>query len=990
MPPLDTFFVLCDLQAEKAHLANDSDAINRLTRANPIVDFWAHTSSECAICDDPSYDRDVAEDQLKTVSLKRIHQPGSTAMVGTATGGAGPSTGAPAAVNGAAAKGPKPAQSGVFGKNRKYKANVLANILRILQTDAPAVLKSLRNFGIQYEQPTNVKLPSAFVVADTNRILKILENQPEKKKISTLVKAITDDIVDGKLSFFKDVGIKIDLLHPNLSFLLKKIRNFNPPTKTPAVAAPAATPGPSGVRTSNKPGPASRKFVAIRPRLPNSPVTPAPVAAKAASAKTPSAKTPTARTVKPVVPVMERHRTSSGIVRVPKAMVKIRPVDAPGEVLRSPSGVHVAARKRRAIEVDNANILKLQSGLGLNAVANLRMPNLQPKPKLSPDKLEDVKRQFLSFLPLTRPLKMDLIRYILIQEPERRLLLQKVGIQFESHQGNYLCPDALCAQTVFKCFTKLKPLADVQWAVIMAETVFKLINLDDLHSFYYIGLDIEEDHSKVPLFFRVHHEMKRFLIYNSSDSLASHLVGTFNMTNAPVHVKAIEAVLGCSSREADAFIRAGMDDVSPYQASIVEISMPAKKKRGRPAGSGRGGKRMDLSPPSRRYKPPKTKSRGRKPKARESPDREDFVANIDVGEKKVRSVRAVTKNRKFIFDDDDDSDTELPTRKKMREDPDFDVNSEIALETLPIVTADAQIVVDDKSTIVMEAESVAEIQTEGPVTIETGITTEAESEASEKEVHEGEDGQKIYIDFKGIRSEAESNPPVDKSPEKSDSPQPQIPEESEECHLEVSSTPLKAEGDDLGAIEPSPGSNPTTTEVIQDDSSHKDRDTANSTMDEPPILQKDTSPNDQPASPSESDQAMLEKVQPSGTDEHLLEEDTTPPNDHRASPSEVDQPILQEDASINDNPPRPESRSLSPEAKDTEHNGGPCETTPLERQTESNSFSDATPVDDEPMDTHLGSDYSVDKLIDDCPPETPSNMTTYEQFESLNELPDLS
>lgn len=360
--------------------------------------------------------------------------------------------------------------------------------------------------------------------------------------------------------------------------------------------------------------------------------------------------------------VVERHRTADGVVHTHKAMVKVRPIDVPGELTRVNPGEYLTAKKRRNVEIDNMNLLQLQSGFGLNAVSNIAYTAMVQKPKLTPDRLEEVKRQFLSFLPVTRPLSLDLIRYILLQEPERRNLLKKVGISFNPKQGNYLCPDGMSAQTVFKCFSKLKPLADVQWAVIMAETIFKLINLDDLHSFYYVGLDVDEDHPKVPLFFRIHHEMKRFLTHNGSQLLASHLVDQFALNTSAVHLKAIETVLGCSMREADAFLRSGNAGQTPYQASIIEVQMPTVKKRGRPPKGVSKPSLFDI-PSKRPYKKPNTKSRGRPKKV---VIKEEFTASVTVEERKERSARA----KKTISYNEGDVDGE--TRADADEDPDFD------------------------------------------------------------------------------------------------------------------------------------------------------------------------------------------------------------------------------------------------------------------------------------------------------------------------------
>ena len=153
-------------QAEKAHTANDPDALTRLTRANNIVDFWAHSSVDCQICDDPNYSRDGAEEQFRAVKAKRLYQTVQAAGGGSGGAAGVAGSGAQRRVNGAPGAA---GQQGVFGKNRKYKANVQANILGVLQTEGPEVLRNLKNFGITYVKPTDARPTSAFVEADTKR-----------------------------------------------------------------------------------------------------------------------------------------------------------------------------------------------------------------------------------------------------------------------------------------------------------------------------------------------------------------------------------------------------------------------------------------------------------------------------------------------------------------------------------------------------------------------------------------------------------------------------------------------------------------------------------------------------------------------------------------------------------------------------------------------------------------------------------------------------
>ena len=149
-----------------------------------------------------------------------------------------------------------------------------------------------------------------------SRILKTLEGQPDKKKISTLVKAITDDIVDGKLSFFREVGIKIDLLHPNLSFLLKKIRNFQPNR--------AQTPGGSSGAVANRPGVAgaggARKIGNLSRELQGRNIT-----VSVAKGDNRFARQQKVVGSRPGKRLVIRHRVGKGIYNLPKAKVVVDP-----------------------------------------------------------------------------------------------------------------------------------------------------------------------------------------------------------------------------------------------------------------------------------------------------------------------------------------------------------------------------------------------------------------------------------------------------------------------------------------------------------------------------------------------------------------------------------------------------------------------------------------------------------------------------------------
>ena len=420
-----------------------------------------------------------------------------------------------------------------------------------------------------------------------SRILKTLEGQPDKKKISTLVKAITDDIVDGKLSFFREVGIKIDLLHPNLSFLLKKIRNFQPNR--------AQTPGGSSGAVANRPGVAgaggARKIGNLSRELQGRNIT-----VSVAKGDNRFARQQKVVGSRPGKRLVIRHRVGKGIYNLPKAKVVVDKVDSPGLIDLTE---HYNARKRKAVEIDNHHRLMIQAGMGVNAAENLKIPQPATRSRVSPDKLEDVKRTFQSLLPTTRPLKADILRFIFTREETKTRLLKKVGINFDEGRGGFLCPDGMNSGTVFRCMSKIAPLADVQWAVIMAETVFKLLDADDCLTLPSVGISIDVSHPKVPLFYRIQMETRAFLISNSSENLASHLCYTFDLNTSPACIKAVENVFNCTYSAAAAFIRSGFDGAPP-PVTVVPI-----KYRNTPSGGAKRGRPPTNLPAKRKKKTPK-------------------------------------------------------------------------------------------------------------------------------------------------------------------------------------------------------------------------------------------------------------------------------------------------------------------------------------------------------------------------------------------------
>ncbi len=80
---------------------------------------------------------------------------------------------------------------------------------------------------------------------------------------------------------------------------------------------------------------------------------------------------------------------------------------------------------------------------------------------------------------------------------------------------------------------KLACLIDVQWAVIMAEVIFKLLHPKDELSLPQIGITVDPDHPKAPLIHKMQHHLRKYIrdSYKDpyADPLCSYLVKTLQL-----------------------------------------------------------------------------------------------------------------------------------------------------------------------------------------------------------------------------------------------------------------------------------------------------------------------------------------------------------------------------------------------------------------------------------------------------------------------------
>jgi len=114
-----------------------------------------------------------------------------------------------------------------LGTDKQLRADIISEILNRFRHEAPKVLTDLQSSGITYnsgrKKSAIISSPSAKICV--SQCVNILNKVPIPKKSLLMFRAITDTASDGQLSVLSDVGININLTNPNLTFLLRRIKN---------------------------------------------------------------------------------------------------------------------------------------------------------------------------------------------------------------------------------------------------------------------------------------------------------------------------------------------------------------------------------------------------------------------------------------------------------------------------------------------------------------------------------------------------------------------------------------------------------------------------------------------------------------------------------------------------------------------------------------------------------------------------------------------
>ena len=148
-----------------------------------------------------------------------------------------------------------------LSRNRKSRCDKFAALLKWCNMDNPKIIQELKNSGIDFKiaanrhSPINVEFKST--LAKCKRILSAF---PLQKRMSMLFRSITDTVTDGRTDLTDYVGIKINLNHPNLGFLLRKIK---------AKQAAAKAENPTRTMPPRSSDPKSKASVQLEHKLPS-------------------------------------------------------------------------------------------------------------------------------------------------------------------------------------------------------------------------------------------------------------------------------------------------------------------------------------------------------------------------------------------------------------------------------------------------------------------------------------------------------------------------------------------------------------------------------------------------------------------------------------------------------------------------------------------------------------------------------------------------
>ncbi len=251
-------------------------------------------------------------------------------------------------------------------------------------------------------------------------------------------------------------------------------------------------------------------------------------------------------------------------------------IKSPNPASRRPSGENNSNGVDSNNGDDDIRVKKKKIGpasvMGRPSLASPAKPSKPAiKKRIPPDQLESLKRSFHAELPTDRFARTDIVRYLFHTADGQKIsLLTRVGITFDYESGSYVQGrGAFDEDRAMRFSEKLAHLIDVQWAVVLAEATFRLLDPKETRSLELAGIKVDADNPKTPLFYRLERAVRKEMMaialgQTDGNNLAPKMAKQFNLNTSLTHVKAVESAFGVSNKEALKFLERGVKGIKTY------------------------------------------------------------------------------------------------------------------------------------------------------------------------------------------------------------------------------------------------------------------------------------------------------------------------------------------------------------------------------------------------------------------------------------------
>ena len=205
-------------KVQEAENSSDPDAILKITRSLPdLPDFWAHSSVNCQICNDPNYsDRSDAINRSDFETVRAYPKERLLTLAGP-SGGKAVSIDFTDAVSGQDQDlKEKIGKTLQYLKARpcRYRVAVICELFKILfNQHANKIIAGMTAYGVSFPGLRNTAATNhTMITSDTQRLLNLLMRLPIVDMVKTLGRFIASDSnIAGNVAVYQSMQIKLDL-----------------------------------------------------------------------------------------------------------------------------------------------------------------------------------------------------------------------------------------------------------------------------------------------------------------------------------------------------------------------------------------------------------------------------------------------------------------------------------------------------------------------------------------------------------------------------------------------------------------------------------------------------------------------------------------------------------------------------------------------------------------------------------------------------------